>query len=132
MKITPKTQTITYFDTVDPNSRKTILSKKITAPFKTKKFRASFPAGTNRLNKLRFFIVSSPDAPTLEPPVGTDLLFSLGQVNYITGSDNSIEFEHEVINRESNVYIAVHAENTDAFAHTIECQVTIEFIELTD
>jgi hypothetical protein len=121
----PKIQTVTFFDTVVASTSKTLLSKKITAPFKISKVRAAFPAGVNRLLLLRFFIVSSTDLPTTAPPIGTDVLFSLGQVNYVTGNDNFVEFEHELLSLEANKYIAVYAENQDAFPHTIECQVTI-------
>lgn len=129
MFIAPKQQTISFFDSVNASSNKTLLSKNITTPFKIKRIRASFPAGVNRLMLLRFYIVGTTDAPTTQAPTGTDILQSVGQVNYITGDNNFIDFEHELVSPEGNRRVAVYAENTDTFAHTIECQVTIEFID---
>lgn len=131
MQLVPKFQTISFFDTVDLSSNLTLISGKLTSAFKTKRIRASFPSGVNRLMRLRFYIVGTPDAPTTSAPIGTNLLSSVGQVDYITGDDNVIEFDHEIMSPESNKYIAVYAENADVFAHTIECQVTVEYLDLT-
>lgn len=131
MFLTPKVQTISFFDTVALSSNMTLISGKLTSAFKVKRIRASFPSGVNRLMRLRFYIVGTPEAPTANPPIGTDLLGSVGQVNYITGDDNVIEFDHEIMSPDSNKYIAVYAENADVFAHTIECQVTVEYLDLT-
>lgn len=125
----PKIQTITFFGRVSASSKLTLLSKKITAPYKIKRIRAGFPSGTNRLNLLRYYITQSTDAPTANPPIGTNILLSIGQVDYVTGDDNIVDFEHEIINAEANTYVAVYAENQDVFEHTIETQVTIEFLD---
>lgn len=130
MFITPKLQTISYFGTVDISSNLTLMSQKITTPFKVKRIRASFPSGVNRLMRLFYIITSTPELPTTRAPIGTDILRSMGQVNYITGDDNVIEFDHEIVSTVSNMFIAVYAENADVFAHTVETQVTLEYFEL--
>jgi len=132
MFIAPKIQTISYFGTVAITSNLTLLSQKITSAFKIKRIRASFPSGVNRLMRLSFFIVGTPETPTTRAPIGTNILQSRGQVAFVTGDDNVIEFDHEIISPDANKYIAVYAENTDVFAHTIECQVTIEYFELDE
>jgi hypothetical protein len=130
MFLAPKTQTISFFGTVALSSNVTLISGKLTSAFKVKRIRASFPSGVNRLMRLRFYIVGTPDTPTASPPIGTDLLSSVGQVNFITGDDNVIEFDHEIMSPDSNKFIAIFAENADVFEHTIECQVTIEYLDL--
>ena len=130
MFIAPKLQTISFFDTVDLSSNKTLVSQKITSAFKVKRIRASFPSGVNRLMRLHFYIVGTPETPTTEPPIGTNILKPIGQVDFLTGDDNEISIEHEIISPDSNKYIAVYATNADVYDHTIECQVTIEYLEL--
>lgn len=128
MKI-PKLQTISFFGTVNASSNLTLVSKRITAAFKTKIVRASFAPGTNRLLLLRFFISPDPTAPTTAVVSGVNILAAIGHVNYITGDDEFKEFPHEVIQREAGMYLKVYAENTDGFSHTIDTQVTIEYID---
>jgi len=132
MFIAPKVQTISYFGVVGPLANLTLMSQKITSAFKVKRIRASFPSGVNRLMRLNFFLVGTPEAPTTRAPIGTNVLQSRGQVAFITGDDNVIEFDHEIISPDANKYVAVYAENADVFLHTIECQVTIEYFELDE
>jgi len=122
-------QTISFFGTVPANSNITLVSKRITLPFRTKKIRASFAPGVQRLMKLYYFISFDPSAPTTEEPKGSNILSSLGQVNYITGDDEFKDLVHEVECKESGAYLKIYAVNTDSFEHTIDSQITIEFIE---
>lgn len=121
-------QTISFFGTVGAGLNLTLVSQRISLPFRTKKIRASFAPGVNRLMRLYFFISLDPEAPTLTPPQGVDILKAIGQVTYITGDEEFKEVPHEVLNISRGAYIKVYAVNADAFEHTIDCQVTIEFI----
>jgi len=128
----PTLQTISFFGTVNASSNLTLVSKKISAPFKTKMIRASFAPGVNRLMTLKYYISQDPSAPTTEEPQGINILKQIGQVPYITGDDEFKEMPHEVIHHEKNAYIKVYAENSDIYNHTIDTQVTIEYIEEND
>jgi len=127
--MTNTTQTISFFGTVPANSNLTLVSHRITLPFRTKRIRASFAPGVQRLMKLYYFISQDSSAPTNEEPKGFNILSSLGQVNYITGDDEFKDLAHEVEYKESGAYIKIYAVNSDSYDHTIDSQVTIEYIE---
>ncbi len=125
-------QTISIYGTVDAQKNATFVSQRITQRFKTNNIRASFAPGVNRLMKLSYFISKDQSAPTTEEPTGDNILKAIGQVGYITGDDEIKTFRHEVISSERGAYIKVYAENSDVFSHTIDTQVTIEFINEND
>lgn len=128
----PLTQTISFLGFVPPNSNRTFVSQRLTLPFKTKKIAASFTPGVWRLLNLQFFLSRDPEAPTLAPPQGVNILSSHGQVNFLTGDEDRKELEHEVEFSESGGYVKVYATNTDTFEHVVDAQVTIQFIEEYD
>lgn len=118
--------TASFHGTVAANSNLTLVSNRIDLPFTTRKIRAAFVAGANRLLRLSFFVSPDPDAPTTEPPGGSNVLAQLGPQRYIVGNDCIVDFHHELGSLESGKYLKVYAENLDAFAHTIDVQITIE------
>lgn len=118
--------TASFHDTVVANTKKTLVSNKIDLPFSTKRIRAAFALGCNRLLRLYFFISPDDSAPTTEPPTGSNILSQLGPQLYIVGDDCIIDFEHELGQRVSGMYLKVYADNLDAFDHTIDAQITVE------
>jgi hypothetical protein len=128
----PKLQTISFFGTCPANANITLVSNFIDVPFNTKKIRASFAPGVERLMTLKYFISGDKNAPTTEEPQGINILAQIGQARYITGDDEFKEFEHETIHQVAGGYLKVYAENSDVFDHTIDSQVTIEFIQEDD
>lgn len=122
-------QTVSFFGTVGASANLTLVSKQISGAFNVKKIRASFAPGVNRLMKLKFFISSDPEAPTTAAPNGVNILQQTGQANYITGDDEFKEFEHEITNPTRNSWLKIYAENADTFDHTIDAQITIEYID---
>lgn len=118
-----------FFGTVAASSNVTLVSRKITAPFITKKIRASFPLNVNRTLQLSFFISPDAEAPTALRPNGSSLLAQLGQVDFVTGDDEIKEFDVEVENKTGNSFLKVFAENSDSFEHTIDVQIAIQFLE---
>lgn len=128
----PKLQTISFFGTCPANSNITLVSNFIDVPFNTKKIRASFAPGVERLMTLKYFISGDKNAPTTEEPQGINILAQIGQSLFITGDDEFKEFEHETIHQVAGGYLKVYAKNSDVFDHTIDSQVTIEFIQEDD
>lgn len=124
-----KKQTISFFGTCSASSNITLVSQQISGAFDVKKIRASFAPGVERLMKLKFYISSDPQAPTTAHPNGVNILQQTGQANYITGDNEFKEFEHEVRNPTRNAWLKVYAENADTFDHTIDAQVTIEYLD---
>jgi hypothetical protein len=121
--------TISFFGTVSASSKNTLVSKRITSPFRVKKIRASFAPGVNRLMNLYFFISFDDSAPTTAEPLGTNILAQTGQVTYLTGDDEYKEIEPQVEDKSRSAYIKIYAINSDTFEHTIDAQVTIEMLE---
>lgn len=124
--------TVSFFDSVDANSKKTLVSKRINAPFETKRFRVSFPPGVHRLMKLYFFISPDAEAPTTKQPTGDNILAQTGQVVYITGDNEIKDFEMEALEYTKGKYIKVYAVNDDTYEHTIDAQITLEFLYLSN
>jgi hypothetical protein len=129
MENTNRLTAISFFGTVAASSKKTLVSKRITSPFRIKKIRASFAPGVNRLMNLYFFISFDDSAPTTEEPKGVNLLSQTGQVLYITGDDQLKEMELEIYQKEKGAFVKVYADNTDTYEHTIDCQIVIEMLE---
>lgn len=122
--------TVSFFNKVAANSKKTLVSKRINVPFGTKRVRCSFPPGANRLLKLHFYISPDPSAPTTGPPTGYNILGQTGQVEYIAGDNEIKDFQMEVMEPARGQYVKVYAENEDTYEHTIDVQITVEFAYL--
>lgn len=124
-----RTTTISFFGTVDADSKKTLVSKRIAVPFGVRRISASFIAGTNRTMKLYFFVSPDPSAPTTTKPTGTNVLTQHGHRRYITGDDERKELFVEVEFKERGYYLKVYADNEDNFPHTIDAQMMIRLRE---
>lgn len=124
--------TISFAGSVDANSKKTFVSKRINVPFSTKRVRCSFPPGVNRTMKLYFYVSPDPSAPTTEAPTGYNILAQTGQATYIIGDDDIKDFQMEVFETTRGQYIKVYAVNDDTHEHTIDVQITVEFSYLSE
>ena len=118
--------TLSFFGTVDAGNIKTLVSKRINTPFSINNIIASFALNTNRTLKLSFWISPDDDAPTSGNPTGVSILAERGQVDFLVGDDEQKDFTTELIQNTAGWYIKVRAENTDAFPHTIDSQVTLK------
>jgi len=122
--------TISFFGMVAANSKKTLVSKRLNVPFATRIVRCSFPPGVNRLMKLYFFVSPDEVAPTTKEPTGYNILAQTGQAVYITGDNESKKFPMEIEEFTKGRYVKVYAVNEDTYEHTIDVQITIEFLYL--
>lgn len=123
-----RTITLSFFGTVNAASIVTLVSKRINVPFKTSMIRAAFALNTNRTLQLSFWISPDDDAPTTGNPTGISILAERGQVDYLVGDDEVKYFKTEIIQNTGGWYIKIRANNTDAFAHTIDSQITLELL----
>ena len=124
--------TISFFDTVDASSKKTLVSQRINVPFRTTRIRASFAPGVNRLMKLYFYISPDPSAPSTEAPTGYNVLAQTGQATYISGDNDVKDFQMEIMETVRGQYLKVYAVNEDTYPHTIDVQITVEFAYLEE
>jgi len=126
MKETSRLVTSSFHDTVAASSKKTLVSNKINLPFRTKRIRAAFAPGTERLLRLYFFISPDEEAPTTKPPTGMNVLTQLGPQAYIVGDDTIVDFQHELEQKVSGMNLKIYADNLDTYPHTIDAQITVE------
>jgi len=132
MKETTRLVTCSFHDSVAADSKITLVSNKIDLPFRTKRIRAAFAPGTERLLRLYFYISPDKSAPTTEPPTGDNILAQLGPQVYIVGDDTIVDFQHEIAIIEAGKYLKVYADNLDTYPHTIDVQITVEIIPWED
>lgn len=120
--------TVNFLSSVDANSAITIVSKRISRPFRLWLIRPHFALNTNRTLRLYFFVSPDNYAPTSLPMTGSNLIAEASQTNYVVGDD---EYKLLWQNWESQTggnYLKVYADNTDSFDHTIDVQMFIELL----
>lgn len=132
MKNQNRLQTCSFHSTVAASSKKTLVSNKIDLPFRTKRIRAAFAPGCDRLLQLSFYISPDDSDPTIEAPTGDNIFAMLGPQTYIVGDDNIVDFVHEIDIAVAGRYLKVYANNTDTYEHTIDVQITLEIIPWED
>jgi len=124
-----KILTCSFFGTAAAGSEQILVSKRIGYPFKTSIIVCSFPTGTNRLLNLQFFVSPDSTDPLAGRCSGSNILESLGNVDYITGDSEQKTFSHEIVYTETPNWLKIRAVNNDFFDHTVDVQWTIIPIE---
>jgi hypothetical protein len=117
--------TLTFNDTVERNSIKTLVSGLIMFPFNLEKVRVQFALNTNRLLRVRFFVSPDDSTPTDLNLTGHNILDPLGQVDYLCGDDEPVEIPYRALVDQTGMRVKVSAENLDSYAHTLTAQVFI-------
>lgn len=120
-------------ETVAAGTGRTLSSKRISRPYRLQKISVSFPAGSQRLN--RIYIINSEDAgePTTKPQGANVFMmqggFSRTAEPFLVGDDETIEICH-VVDLPEDTYLKIWANNLDAtYAHTIDVRVEILLLE---
>jgi len=116
---------VSFFGTVAANSEKVLVSPRIATPYVVKEISARFAQGCNNLVINKFYIASDNHAPASGEPSGTSLLADYGQVDYVSGNDDTKRMRHEVAVGQGGTYLKVYAENSDSFEHSIDVQIEI-------
>lgn len=126
VEVLPRDQdTIAFFGTIPANSNRTFVSKRITYPFRLDGLRIHFALGTNRTLRVKLYISPDDSAPTAEPLSGENVLDAAGQVDYIVGDDEPIDFPYAVRVEPVGMYLKLHCVNTDSWDHTVTGYVFI-------
>lgn len=121
--------TVPFHGTVLANVNKTLVSKRISYPFRLRGARAHFALGTDRTLRLKVYISPDESAPTAEPLTGDNVLDPAGQVDYVVGDDEPVDIPYNVSVNAEGMYIKVYAENLDSWPHTVTCYVFIQKLE---
>ena len=118
--------TVNFRAELAANTAATYVSQRIDYPFHTKLVNAKFALNTNGLLHLYVYVSPDKSAPVALPLTGQNLLAQLLNVPYIAGDDETKEYRAELLTTHRGMFIKVFADNTDAFVHTVDVQVTIE------
>ncbi len=117
---------VSFYGTCPALSEITLVSKRISSPFITKEVQAHFALNTNRLLELDFYISLDDQAPSSDRPTGMSFFSEYGQIDYITGDNETKRLRHSSIITEGGSFLKVYAKNNDNFDHTIDVQIIIE------
>lgn len=132
VRIEPNDQvSIPFHGTVAANSMKTLVSKRITYPFRMTGARIHFALGTDRTLQVKIFLSPDPEDPDTEEPTGISVLAAAGQVEYVVGDDEPIQIPFNVLMKEEGMYLKLFANNTDSWEHTITGYVFITRVRLS-
>jgi hypothetical protein len=119
-------KTVTFYGTCGAGAELTLVSKRISTPFRTKAVHATFPLGTLNLLLMRCYVSPDDEAPAAGAPSGVSMLRDYGQVDYLAGDATKKEILHEVHIAEAGAYLKVYATNADFFDHAVDVQIMIE------
>lgn len=119
-------KTLMFAGTCSARSVKTLVSQRITRPFRTRQLTVRFAPGCSNLMALTFFAADDDQAPTTGKPSGISLLQDYGQVDSVRGDGEQIVLNHVIHVAAGGVYLKVHADNTDWYDHAIDLDVEIE------
>lgn len=126
MELSEFRKAVSFFGTCPALSEVTLVSKRITTAFLSEEIQAHFPLNTNRLLELDFYISLDGQSPATGRPTGISFFQEYGQVNYITGDDETKRLKHTSLIQEAGSYLKVYARNNDTFEHTIDVQIMIK------
>jgi hypothetical protein len=121
----PTTKVISFYGDCPAGTNITLVSERISNPFILDSISAHFPLNLAWTMHLKFFISPDPSAPTTEEPTGFNILAEYGQVDYLTGDDDSKFILTNAISPTSPTWLKIYAINSDAFDHTIDAQMKI-------
>jgi len=118
-------KTLMFAGTASARSVKTLASDRITRPFRLSSITIRFPAGTQNLLALSFYLSHDDEAPTTGKPSGISLLQDYGQVDYVRGDGVQVTLNHTVEVDPAGAYLKVYADNTDWYDHAIDVDIEL-------
>lgn len=121
--------TVNFLSSVAANTAKTVVSKRISRPFKLLLIRPHFILNTNRKVRLYFFVSPDDSSPSSLPLTGSNLIAEASQTNYIVGDDEYKMLWQNWDSQSGGHYLKVFANNTDTFEHAIDVQMFIELLQ---
>lgn len=119
-------KTLMFAGTCLARSELTLVSQRITRPFRTRQITVRFAPGCSNLIPLTFFAADDDQAPATGKPSGISLLQDYGQTDSVRGDAEQIVLNHVIHVAAGGVYLKVYANNTDWYDHAIDLDVEIE------
>lgn len=109
-----------------PLSQTTLVSKRLTVPYRLINMYLTFPPGCDNLVRAHPILSYDPSVSTSGTPPGTSLLSPGSPTDYIVGDDLLINVPMGRIVLERGTYLKLHLDNNDGFSHTLVALITIE------
>jgi hypothetical protein len=119
-------KTLMFAGSCAGRSELTLVSQRITKPFRTRQFTVRFAPGCSNLLALTLYAAEDSQAPTTGAPSGISLLQDYGQADSLRGDAIQISFNHTLMFRAGGVYLKVYAANADWYAHAVDVDIEIE------
>lgn len=118
--------TLSFYSIVSASSVVNLASRRIPFPFQFKEIKIYCDLGQELQVQYKIFYANDDDVPASGEPAGTNVLATLGHVDYIVGEDGWLPFKDEIIVDFAGGYIKVHANNADTFDHYVDVVIEIE------
>lgn len=125
MRKTHNRQPLIFYDAaVAASSRVTLVSSQLPDPYRVIEAQIAFPTGLEEQLRVSLFVSRDAQAPTGGEPEGVRMFSQLGTSTYLTGDDMLFTVPLDVVVRERETYLKVHARNMDA-TYTHPCSVIL-------
>lgn len=118
-------RTLPFYGVVLANGELTLSSKELTFPYITSEFRIHFALNTNRTVRVKFFHAQDDNCPTTGEPKDHNVFSALGQVDFVTGDDETVRMGDEVEVPHRGTFVKMYADNLDSYDHTLHAEVEI-------
>jgi len=119
-------KTLMFAGTCPARGEVTLVSQRISRPFRTRRFSVRFPVGCINLLAVSFYMAQDDEAPAAGRPSGISILQDYGQVGLVRGDGVQIVLDHVVAGVAAGAYIKVYASNGDFFDHAVDVDIEIE------
>lgn len=134
--LTPEEQNrkmvIPFYTAIAANSNITLVSSRIDMMYKVTKIEVHFRDDTQHNLRVRIIASGDTNAPTANPPNGTNITGKFSGTPYFVGQGQTIVAECYYIPSYSQVYLKAYIQNLNAFALTAMALVTVESITLDE
>jgi hypothetical protein len=118
-------KTLMFAGRCEARSVLTLVSQRITRPFRLSMATIRFPNGTQNLVTIRLYQAEDDQAPTTGRPSGVSLLQDFGQVDYLRGDGVQVTVLHTIDVTPAGAYLKVHADNSDWYDHMVDVDLQI-------
>ena len=119
-----RTPLIFYDAAVGTSTRVTLVSSQLPDPYRVVEAQIAFPVGIEEQLRVSLFVSYDAQAPTTVDPEGTRMFSEYGSTNYIAGDGVVFTIPLDVVVRDRETFLKVHAQNTDA-SNTHPCTVVL-------
>lgn len=117
MNIRQSRKALLFYDSaVGASSRVTLASSQLPDAYRVVEAQMGFPVGVEEQLRVSLFVSMDADTPTDREPEGVRMFSEFGSSDYLAGDGMLYTIPLDIIVRDRESYIKVHARNMDASA----------------